>query len=148
MLMGALGSGKTTLCRRINNSDLEVVKTQSIYASGIVIDTPGEYTESRTYMNALIVTSFDADNVLFVADPTQETFCFSPGQAAAFPCPVIGVVSKTDIAARASILKAKEILIYAGATKIFFVSGITGEGMDGLLEYINEEEDKRFFLAS
>ena len=62
MLIGKVGSGKTTLCQRIYNLDMTYKKTQAVeIVGGTAIDTPGEYLEHRSYLKALMVSGVDAE---------------------------------------------------------------------------------------
>ena len=70
--------------------------------------------------------------MLFLLDPTQDRYLYSPGLAGAFPVPVIGVVTKTDLANADQLLIGKERLELAGADPVLFVSAVTGEGIDAL----------------
>ena len=136
ILVGAVSCGKTTLLQYINGKKLEYKKTQAREVIGTSIDTPGEYLEHRSFMQALTVTAVDCDLVVLVQDATAERFMFSPGHAAAFSCPAVGVVTKTDLATEKQIKNAEDLLTLAGATAIFRVSAFTGEGMDSLLSFI------------
>ena len=138
MLIGHIACGKTTLCQRINGLKQEYKKTQVIEVINHTIDTPGEYLEHRSFLRSLAVTAVEAGVALFLQDATSERFLFSPGQSVAFPIPVIGVVTKTDIATKEQINQAVELLELAGAEKIFRVSSVSGEGMDELMEYLSE----------
>jgi len=80
----------------------------------------------------------EADLVLFLQDATSERFLFSPGQSVAFPIPVIGVVTKTDIATKEQTAQAVELLELAGADPIFCISSISGDGMDALIDYLKD----------
>ena len=138
ILIGNVACGKTTLCQALNGLELAYKKTQALEVVQRTIDTPGEYLEHRSFLQALIVTSVEADLALFVQDATQERFMFSPGQAASFPIPVAGVVSKTDLATEKQTAQAAELLELAGASPVFPVSAFTGDGMDALLAYLED----------
>ncbi|MBR5545840.1 MAG: EutP/PduV family microcompartment system protein [Clostridia bacterium] len=138
MLIGHIACGKTTLCQRLNGLKQEYKKTQTIEVINHTIDTPGEYLEHRALLRSLTVTSVDVDVALFLQDATSERFLFSPGQSMAFPIPVIGVVTKTDIATPEQTAQAVELLELAGAERIFCVSSINGDGMDELIQYLSE----------
>ena len=56
--------------------------------------------------------------------------------SASFPVPVIGVVTKIDIATPKQIADAREMLEITGADPIFNISSYTGEGIPELLKYI------------
>ena len=83
LLVGSVACGKTTLCQRINGMEQVYKKTQALEVINQTIDTPGEYLEHRSLLRALVVTAVDVEQVLFVLDPTQSRYMFSPGQATA-----------------------------------------------------------------
>lgn len=137
ILIGNVACGKTTLCQKLNGLDQVYKKTQAIEVINTAIDTPGEYLEQRSYLRNLVVTSVEAEQVLFVVDPTQNRFLYTVGQAAAFPIPVAGVISKIDIATEKEVADAKELLELTGATPIFEVSARDGIGIDALLQFLS-----------
>ena len=142
MLIGSSTCGKTTLCQRLNGLEIEYHKTQTIGVINNTIDTPGEYLENRQLYKGIIVTAADSDMIFFLQDATDERFRFSPGQAAFFSVPVIGVVSKIDIADKQQIDDAAELLELAGCEKIFFTSAVTGEGTRELLDYLEAFDEE------
>ncbi|MEA4954701.1 MAG: EutP/PduV family microcompartment system protein [Pseudoflavonifractor sp.] len=139
MLMGPVSCGKTTLCQHMNGELIRYEKTQTIRVVGNTIDTPGEYLENRSLVHALIVTAADADLILFLQDATSEHCWFSPGQAGMFACPVIGVVTKTDLVRPVEVENAKKLLEYAGVQKIFAVSSIENTGIVELLSFLEQQ---------
>ena len=139
ILIGNIACGKTTLCQRLNGLELHYKKTQALEVTQQTIDTPGEYLEHRSFLQALIVTSVEADWAIFVQDPTQERYMFSPGQASSFPIPVAGVISKADLATESQLCQAKELLELAGAHPIFTVSSFTGQGIQDLADFLAED---------
>ncbi len=136
MLVGTVGCGKTTLCQRINGLERSYKKTQAIEVINRTIDTPGEYFEHRSFLRSLMVTSVDVDLVLFLIDPTQNRYMYSPGQATAFPVPVAGVITKSDLATEQERSEARELLEIAGAAPIFCVSSLNDEGMGDLIAFL------------
>ena len=141
LLVGSVACGKTTLCQRINGMEQVYKKTQALEVINQTIDTPGEYLEHRSLLRALVVTAVDVEQVLFVLDPTQSRYMFSPGQAAAFPVPVAGVITKADVASEKQLVQAKEVLELAGASPVFTVSSYTGAGIPALMEFLCERND-------
>lgn len=139
LLVGNVACGKTTLCQRLNGLKLTYHKTQALDVVNCTIDTPGEYLEHRALLRGLLVTAAEVDAVVFVQDASQERFLFSPGQAASFPVPVIGVVSKVDLAGPEQVAAARELLELSGASAVFPVSAVSGQGMDALVRYLQEE---------
>jgi len=139
ILVGTVACGKTTLCQRLNGLTQEYKKTQALEVVGETIDTPGEYLEHRSFLRGLMVTATEADQVLFLIDPTAERFCYSAGQAASFPIPVAGVVTKIDAASEKQVQQAHELLEMTGAHPIFKICSLTGEGMDTLTAFLSEK---------
>ena len=139
ILVGHVACGKTTLCQRLNDMQMKYKKTQALEVIHQTIDTPGEYVERRSLFHALVVTSVEADQALFVQDASQERFMFAPGQSAAFPIPVAGVVSKADAATPQQVKNATELLELAGASPIFVVSAYTGQGIEELKQFLEED---------
>lgn len=139
ILFGSTGAGKTTLCQRLNGQAINYKKTQVIEQLGEAIDTPGECVENRMRFRMLMVSSVEADVIALVQDCTKEESYFPPGFATAFPKPVIGIISKVDMAvAEEEIGRAKEFLAAAGVADIFCVSATAGSGFDKLRAYLEE----------
>ncbi len=139
ILIGTVSCGKTTLCQRLNGLKQDYKKTQALEVVNQTIDTPGEYLEHRSYLRNLMVTATGTELVLFLIDPTQERYMYSPGQAAAFMLPVAGVVTKADLATPEQLSKARELLELAGASPIFTISSVDGTGMDELVAFLSED---------
>lgn len=141
LLVGSVACGKTTLAQRLNGLVRSYKKTQSIEVIGHTIDTPGEYLERRSLFSALVVTAADADEVLFLLDPTQDRYLYSPGQAGAFSAPVTGVVTKADLADERQLRDGRDLLEMAGVGRIFTISAVTGEGMEELAAHLGALAD-------
>lgn len=136
MFIGSTAAGKSTLSQYLNGHELQYKKTQAIEIENYIMDTPGEYLEHRRFRAALQIAAADADIVVFTQDPTAQQSRFSPGHAAMFPIPVIGLVTKIDIANEEKIEVAKAHLESAGADPIFCVSAFTGENMDVFVQWL------------
>lgn len=141
MTVGRIGCGKTTLCQRLLKQTLEYKKTQAIeLLGGSAIDTPGEYAESRAFYRALMVTAVEADIVLLLQQSGDDTCRYAPGLSSMFAKPVIGVVTKVDeFPLQTQKDTAETILKLAGAKPIFFLSSVTGEGIEQLAQYLTED---------
>jgi ethanolamine utilization protein EutP len=137
LLVGTVACGKTTLCQRLNGLEQRYKKTQALEIVNQTIDTPGEYLEHRSYLSSLLVTSVDTELVLFLIDPTAERFMYSPGQAAGFPVPVAGVITKVDLATPQQLRQSRELLELAGAAPIFEICALSGQGMDELTAFLD-----------
>lgn len=136
IFMGKTGSGKTTLCQKLDELDLMYRKTQSVELYSDSIDTPGEYIENRSLYNALLTTSVDAKIIALVYDCTQEENYLAPGFASMFNKEVIGIITKITIAKQSDIDFAIEQLTMAGASKIFKVDTIEDIGIEELSSYL------------
>ena len=144
ILVGKTQCGKTTLTQRILNEDIKYHKTQALDLVGkFIYDTPGEYLEKKFYRGALFVAAAEADLMVFMQSATdKDTTYFPPMYSALFPKPIIGLVTKCDIATPDQIEAAKIALYEAGVPddKVYVISSITGEGFDKLFEEIEVTE--------
>jgi len=140
MLIGKTGCGKTSFSQVINVQELYYKKTQAIEIVDKVIDTPGEYLENRRLYKALLVSAVDADLIILLQDCTDQQSMFAPGFATMFNKPVIGLVTKIDLAIdQEQIEKAQMILILAGAGKVFKISNTSKTGIEEVKEFISEK---------
>lgn len=140
MLIGKSGSGKTSLCQRLFDTELSYKKTQSIEVlGGCAIDTPGEYMEHRQFYKALVVTAVETDAVLLLHSAIDDQFIFSPRMSGMFNRPLIGVITKIDLCRDSERLEqVKYALVYAGASKVLEISNTTGEGIEELIREIQD----------
>lgn len=138
IFIGKTGSGKTTLCQKIHDLDLQYKKTQSVEVYDESIDTPGEYIENRFYYKALIVTAVDADRIALVYDCTAEESYMAPGFSSMFAKETIGIITKIGLASEEwQIQRAEDELRKAGVERIFKVDTILGKGIDELVSYLS-----------
>jgi ethanolamine utilization protein EutP len=137
MMMGPVSCGKTSLCQCLAGLPRIYAKTQTAEVIGSTIDTPGEYMENGSLRSRLMVTAADADMVLFLQDCTDRNNRFSPGQAAMFGRPAAGVITKIDLARGDDREYAEKILTMAGASPLFAISAVSGEGVDALRAYLD-----------
>ncbi len=137
ILIGRSTAGKTTMCQYISQEELRYHKTQTVQVMHeTLIDTPGEYLESRRFRGSLTTTAADADIIVLVQDATENGTMFWPAYASMFAKPTIGVVTKSDAATEKQIETAKKYLIMAGAQTLFVTSSVAGTGFDAFLEYL------------
>lgn len=142
MLIGSIGCGKTTLCQRLNGEALRYNKTQAVEFYAQMIDTPGEFIQHRRFYNALQMTAADAELVGLVANVMEEEQIFSPHFAQNLMRPCIGIITQIDLCDdEKQIKQAEERLRLAGVSNIFKVSAVTGEGVEALTAYLNEEDN-------
>ncbi|MFV0518029.1 MAG: EutP/PduV family microcompartment system protein [Aminipila sp.] len=139
MLIGRSQAGKTTLTQCLTKQKLRYNKTQTVQVvDGHFIDTPGEYVERHGYYGALSVTATSANIIGLVQSATEEGTMFAPGFGFMF-CgkPVVGIVTKCDIATEKQIIRAEHLLRDAGATKCFRLSSLNGKGVVELEQWLN-----------
>lgn len=133
MLLGKIGSGKTTLAQRLNKQDIVYTKTQAISYENDIIDTPGEYIENKFFFRALLVTAAEAEKIIFVQGADDESNFFPPNFKSMFlGKDVIGVITKIDKVSDCS--RAEEILRESGVEEIFHISKTDDEGIKKLKE--------------
>ncbi|MCL2780953.1 MAG: EutP/PduV family microcompartment system protein [Actinomycetia bacterium] len=129
MLVGSVGCGKTTLAQRLRDQRLARVKTQTTQYLDTLIDTPGEYLRHGHLRRALQQAEPGADLVALLQSASEGQETIPPGFATFFTKPVIGIITKIDIADAERRRAARERLHRAGAREIIAVSAWTGEGL-------------------
>ena len=140
ILMGRVAAGKTTLTQALKGEQIHYCKTQYINYMDTIIDTPGEYTEVHTLAAALAVYSYEADVIGLVVS-ANEPFCvFPPNCVHHVNRDVIGIISGID-KEDANVPLAERWLQNCGLKKekIFYVSSYTREGLDTIIDYLNQE---------
>jgi ethanolamine utilization protein EutP len=135
MVIGPVGAGKSTLLKAMNLIHGEVKKTEALTYLGEAIDTPGEMVAIPRFYNALILNSIRARLALFLMDASRPVQLPSR-LALALKAPVVGVITKLDLAGADQAVRARQSLINAGVKQIFAVSSVSGEGMKELIEWI------------
>ena len=135
ILIGRVGSGKTTLKQMLSGKTPSYHKTQYVSYEDCIIDTPGEYAETNRLGGALALYSYEADVVGLVLSAAEQYSLYSPNIVSLANREVIGIVTKTD-AENAHIDKAEQWLRLTGCEKIFFTSSKTGNGVEEILAYL------------
>lgn len=115
-------------------------ENQAIVWTPAAIDTPGEYLENRCLYSALLTSACEADVIALVLNADAPWSPFSPGFTAPMNRPVIGVITKADLAAPPRLQQVRTWLETAGAGHIFITSALTGDGLDDLFACLNAEE--------
>lgn len=136
LLVGSVGAGKTTLRQRLQGGVLDYAKTQAIEVHDGVVDTPGELLESMFFKNALINASWSVDSVVLVQAADERGTRFPPGFSTAFNREVLGVVTKCAQAPESQRDAAVGLLNLAGASRVFCLDSVTGDGVDEFVEAI------------
>lgn len=139
ILMGETGSGKTTLSQFLKNEKIAYHKTQQVYESEQVIDTPGEFMENRYYYNALVSSAQEADVVGFIQSVEHIQSYFPPSFSSRFTVPVVGIITKVELAkSEEELEQARRFLELAGVSQIFILSAKTGSGLQPFVEFLSQ----------
>lgn len=114
-------------------------KTQYVNHWDITIDTPGEYVENKKLtLQSLCCFSYESDAIGLLCGANEPFNLFPPGVAAVCNRPVIGIITKID-SPMARVAMVRQWLEEAGCERVFPVSSVTGEGIEELKEYLNEQ---------
>ena len=139
-LMGRSEAGKTTLTQALRGEKIEYHKTQYVNNFDVIIDTPGEYAQTKGLGHALALYIYEADIVGLLISATEPYCLFPPCCTPMATREVIGIVTKVDVEG-GDPKRAERWLRLAGCEKIFFVNSKNNEGIPELLEYLREEGD-------
>lgn len=140
VLMGRSECGKTTLTQALRGEKIEYHKTQYVNHFDVVIDTPGEYAQTKSLGYALALYSYEADVIGLLLSSTEPYSLYPPNVTPMANREVIGSVTKVDVEG-GDPKRAERWLRLAGCKKIFFVNSKANEGVPELLEYLREEGD-------
>ncbi|MBR4890047.1 MAG: EutP/PduV family microcompartment system protein [Clostridia bacterium] len=141
ILVGRSECGKTTLTQALSGKKIEYQKTQAVNNHELIIDTPGEYIQTKTLGGALALYSYESDIVGLLISATEPFSLYSPNITGQATREVIGIVTKIDHK-NADADRAERWLRLCGCKKIFRVSSYTGEGIDELLDYLTKKQKK------
>ena len=144
ILIGRSESGKTTLTQALMGEKIHYDKTQSVEREGFIIDTPGEYIQTRNFGGALAVYAYESDIVGLLLSATEPYSLFSPNITSMANRLVIGIITGIDQKG-ANIRQAENWLRLAGCKTIFKVSSVTGEGIDELKEFLTTFDTKKYY---
>ena len=125
ILIGRSESGKTTLIQALRGEKVHYEKTQYVRYDDLMIDTPGEYLQSRSLGGALAIYSFESDMVGLLVAATEPYTLMSPNVVSLATREVIGIVTKVN-EENADVALADRWLQNAGCKKIFHVDSVTG----------------------
>ncbi len=140
ILIGRSESGKTTLRQALKGEPIHYHKTQYVYHYDAIIDTPGEYIETKGLGAALQTYTFEADVVGLLLNASEPFSLYPPAITPMCNRDVVGIV--TDIhRPHADPDQAERWLRLTGCQTIFRVDSKTGEGIPALLEYLKEDGD-------
>ena len=140
MFVGRSEAGKTTLKQALKGETITYHKTQYINHYDVIIDTPGEYAETKNLAGALAVYGCEADVIGLLMDATEPFSLYPPNICQSSNREIVGVVTKIDHPL-ADVEQATAWLKLAGCHKVFPISSYTGEGITDILDYLAEEGD-------
>ncbi|MBO5657629.1 MAG: EutP/PduV family microcompartment system protein [Agathobacter sp.] len=140
VLIGRSEAGKTTLTQALKGEKIEYHKTQYVNNFDVIIDTPGEYIQTKGLGHALALYTFEADVVGLLLSATEPYSVYPPCITPICNREAVGIVTKIDVEG-ANPKQAERWLRLAGCKKIFFVNSKNNEGIAELLEYLREEGD-------
>ena len=138
--MGRSECGKTTLTQALKGEHIQYHKTQYVNYFDVIIDTPGEYIQTKQLGYALALYAYEADVVGLLLAATEPYSLYPPNITCMVNREVVGIVTKIHEAA-ADVERAERWLRLTGCKKIFFVDSKRQEGIAELLEYLREEGD-------
>lgn len=136
IFVGRSECGKTTLTQALKGEKITYHKTQFINHSELVIDTPGEYIQTKHLGDAIALYSYEADVVGLLQSAAESYSLYPPCVTAMSTRKVIGIVTQID-RPDANIKLAESWLRLAGCEDIYFVSSYTGEGIRELLDFLS-----------
>jgi len=140
MLVGRSEAGKTTLTQALRGDKITYHKTQYINHYDVIIDTPGEYAETKNLAGALALFSYEADVIGLLISAIEPYSLYPPNLAPCVNREMIGIVTKIDHP-DANAMQAEQWLRLTGCEKVFHVSSITGEGIASILEHLKDGDD-------
>lgn len=136
MVVGAVGSGKSSLISYLNGKGMDAKKTQSVLYDTLSVDTPGEYLENPSMYKYIISEAQGVEYVLFIQDAMQRRCIYPPGFAQSFNKKTIGIITKVDTE-EVDVEHSKKFLQTLGVRgPIFKTSSKTGYGIEELRNYL------------
>ncbi len=140
ILVGRSEAGKTTLKQALRGEKIQYHKTQYVNCYDVIIDTPGEYIQTKNLGNALAMYTFEADVVGMLISAREPYSLYPPCVTPVCNRPVIGIITQID-SPEADVDQAERWLTLAGCDTIFKVNSKTGDGVWQILEYLKEDGD-------
>lgn len=140
ILVGRSECGKTTLTQALKGEKIRYHKTQYVNRFDVIIDTPGEYIQTKNLGNALAMYTFESDVVGLLIGAHEPYSLYPPCVTPICNRKVIGIVTQINHE-RANPQQAERWLRLAGCETVFHVDSKTGEGVWQILDYLREEGD-------
>ncbi len=142
ILVGRSEAGKTTLKQALSGEKVEYYKTQYVHYNDVLIDTPGEYAQTKHLGYALALYAYEADVVGILVSATEPFTLFPPNITCMVNREVIGIVTKINDP-KANVPMVTSWLKNSGCDTIFYVDSKTGEGVDKILDYLEVPKVKK-----
>lgn len=139
MIVGPTQSGKSTLANVLNDSSRPLKKTQDIIYGKNTIDTPSSYLENPSMYKYLIATAQTASHLLILVDQSKLIEVYPPAFAKSFNCPVLGVITKIDLAQEFADLSIQQLKRIGVNEPYFRISLKDNNGVEALKQYIFSE---------
>lgn len=140
IFVGRSECGKTTLTQAMKGEKIHYHKTQYVNRFDVIIDTPGEYIQTKHLGNALAMYTFEADVVGLLLSAREPYSLYPPAVTPVCNRPVIGIVTQCE-RPNADPDQAERWLRLAGCETVFRVDSKTGDGVWQILEYLREDGD-------
>lgn len=141
ILIGRTGCGKTTLTQALKGEKIQYQKTQYINRYDVIIDTPGEYVETKNLGGAIALYAYEADVVGLLISATDQYSLFSPNITCMANREVIGIVTQID-RPEANVERATRWLALSGCKTIYPISATSGEGIYKIYEHLKEHNEE------
>jgi ethanolamine utilization protein EutP len=140
ILVGRSESGKTTLTQALRGENLHYHKTQYINYHDVIIDTPGEYAQTKGLGRALALYTYEADIVGLLIASDYPYNPFPPCCTSSCNREVIGLVTGID-KPDGNPDRVENWLRLAGCKTVFRISSYTGEGIRDVIAYLDDGTD-------
>lgn len=140
ILIGRSECGKTTLRQALKGKKLQYEKTQYVNYFDIIIDTPGEYAQTKGLGRALALYAFETDVIALLIAANEPYSLYPPCLQGIVNRPLIGIITQIDHP-DADVEQARRWLELTGSNPIFPISAYTGEGLWDLFDYLRDEGD-------
>lgn len=141
ILIGRSGAGKTTLTQALAGKNIRYAKTQDVKNGDFMIDTPGEYIQERHLGGAVAVFVYESDVVGLLMSANEPYSLFAPNIATMCNREVIGIISGID-RPDANLPRVTNWIRQTGVKRIFYLSSVTGEGVDELRTFLRDFDPK------
>ena len=92
--MGRSEAGKTTLTQALKGEKIQYHKTQYVNNFDVIIDTPGEYAQTKNLGHALALYTYEADVVGLLVSAIEPYCLYPPCITSMCNREVIGIVTK------------------------------------------------------